>query len=29
MASYYGVIVPEFWDGRTGRALRDYGKDGQ
>lgn len=27
--SYYGVIFPEFWTGRTGRELRERGKDAQ
>jgi hypothetical protein len=28
--AYYGVIFPEFWTGRTGRALREQGgKDAQ
>lgn len=28
--SYYGVIFPEFWTGRTGRELREHGgKDAQ
>lgn len=30
MSSYYGVIFPEFWTGRTGRELRERGgKDAQ
>lgn len=30
MSSYYGVIFPEFWTGRTGRELRECGgKDAQ
>lgn len=30
MGSYYGVIFPEFWTGRTGRELRERGgKDAQ
>jgi len=30
VASYYGVIFPEFWTGRTGRELRERGgKDAQ
>ena len=30
MSSYYGVIFPEFWTGRTGRELREQGgKDAQ
>lgn len=30
MSSYYGVVFPEFWTGRTGRELRERGgKDAQ
>jgi hypothetical protein len=29
VASYYGVIFPEFWTGTTGRQLRAHGKDAQ
>jgi hypothetical protein len=30
VSSYYGVIFPEFWTGRTGRELREQGgKDAQ
>jgi hypothetical protein len=30
VSSYYGVIFPEFWTGRTGRELRERGgKDAQ
>lgn len=29
MSSYYGIVFPEFWTGRTGRELRARGKDAQ
>lgn len=27
--SYYGIVFPEFWTGRTGRELKARGKDAQ
>lgn len=27
--AYYGIVFPEFWTGKTGRALRGHGKDAQ